>query len=184
MGAAACADRLPQPDGEPATLVLRNGKIATVEASRPEAQAIAFRGDTIAAVGSNQEIQPYIGANTEVVDLQHPDEPPGHQSAIVIAVLVLRQLPEMRSALSSFLFGRGAQQARASLAQSSLVPSVVDVTTKQNAHAEPPISLAGAHDISPFLSAGNRVARVRPSRPYLPGPFPEQSRPVRSQVNT
>ena len=46
----------------PADLVLRGGKIVTVDDARPEAQALAVVGDTIAAVGSNQDIQPYIGA--------------------------------------------------------------------------------------------------------------------------
>lgn len=77
VGAAACADRLPQPGGEPATLVLRNGKIATVDSTKPAAQAIAFRGDIIAAVGSNDEIQPLVGPNTEVVDLEGQFAMPG-----------------------------------------------------------------------------------------------------------
>ncbi len=54
---------------EPATMVLRNGKIATMDEAKPEAQAIALRGDTIAAVGTNDEIQPYVGEKTEVIDL-------------------------------------------------------------------------------------------------------------------
>ncbi len=54
----------------PATLVLRNGKIVTVDAAMPEAQAIAIRGDRIAAVGTNASIQPYIGASTQVIDLR------------------------------------------------------------------------------------------------------------------
>ena len=54
---------------EPATLVLRNGKVVTVDEARPEAQAIAVRGDRIAAVGSNAEIQRYIGPGTKVIDL-------------------------------------------------------------------------------------------------------------------
>ncbi len=53
----------------PATLVLRNGKVVTVDTALPEAQAIAIRGDRIAAVGSNDSIQPYIGPTTRVIDL-------------------------------------------------------------------------------------------------------------------
>lgn len=52
-----------------ATLVLRNGVIATVDAARPSAQALAIRGDLISAVGSNDEIQRFVGPSTEVVDL-------------------------------------------------------------------------------------------------------------------
>ena len=53
----------------PATLVLRNGKIVTVDAALPDAQAVAIRGDRIVAVGSNEAIQSFVGANTQVIDL-------------------------------------------------------------------------------------------------------------------
>jgi predicted amidohydrolase YtcJ len=54
----------------PATLVLRNGKVVTVDAATPEAQAVAIRGDRIVAVGTNQAIQQYVGPVTQVIDLR------------------------------------------------------------------------------------------------------------------
>lgn len=72
--AVACAQ---QPTVEPATLVLRNGKIVTVDEARPEAQAMAIRGDRIAALGTNDEIQPYVGPATEVIDLGGQTAIPG-----------------------------------------------------------------------------------------------------------
>lgn len=54
---------------EPATLVLRNGKIVTVDDKLPEAQAVAIRGDRILAVGSNADIQRHINPSTKVIDL-------------------------------------------------------------------------------------------------------------------
>ncbi len=63
----ACESR---PRVEPATLVLNKGKIATVDDQKPEAQALAARGDTIVAVGTNEEIAAYVGPETRVVDLQ------------------------------------------------------------------------------------------------------------------
>jgi predicted amidohydrolase YtcJ len=60
----ACGARV-----EPATLVLRNGKIVTVDDAKPEAQAMAIRADKIAALGTNDEIQAYVGPDTEVIDL-------------------------------------------------------------------------------------------------------------------
>src|SRR6266849_9993689 len=60
-----------------ADLVLRNGKIVTVDDGKPEAQAIAVTGDTIVAVGSNQEIQAYVGASTKVIDLKGALAVPG-----------------------------------------------------------------------------------------------------------
>jgi hypothetical protein len=61
----------------PADLVLRGGRIVTVDDRRPEAQAIAVNGDTITALGSNQEIQPYIGAATRVIELNGALATPG-----------------------------------------------------------------------------------------------------------
>ncbi len=54
---------------QPADLVLRNGKIITVDSAQPEAQAIAVSDDKIIAVGSNSEIAGYVGQSTEVIDL-------------------------------------------------------------------------------------------------------------------
>ncbi|NIM48452.1 MAG: amidohydrolase family protein [Gemmatimonadales bacterium] len=53
----------------PADLVLQNGRIVTVDSANPEVQALAIRGQTIVAVGSDEEIQPYVGPATEVIDL-------------------------------------------------------------------------------------------------------------------
>src|SRR5512134_4017041 len=52
-----------------ADLVLRNGRVVTVDSARPEAQAVAIVGDRIAAVGTNEEIAGMIGPRTEVIDL-------------------------------------------------------------------------------------------------------------------
>src|SRR3990172_1116511 len=57
------------PAQEPADLVLRNGKVVTVDETRPEANAVAIGGGTIVAVGSDEEIEAYIGPETEVLDL-------------------------------------------------------------------------------------------------------------------
>ena len=57
------------PAQAPADLVLRNGKVVTVDETRPEANALAIGGGTIVAVGSDEEIEAYIGPETEVLDL-------------------------------------------------------------------------------------------------------------------
>ena len=64
--APGCA---PAPRPEPATLVLHKGKLVTVDDKQPAAQAIAARGDAIVAVGSDEQIAPYIGPATAVIDL-------------------------------------------------------------------------------------------------------------------
>lgn len=68
-GAAASED---QPAGgveAPADLVLTNGKLATVDPSQPQAEALAVSGDRIVAVGSAAEIETYVGPATTVIDL-------------------------------------------------------------------------------------------------------------------
>jgi hypothetical protein len=54
---------------QPADLVIRNGKIVTMESSVPEVQALAARGGKIVAVGTNQQVLAYIGSSTKVIDL-------------------------------------------------------------------------------------------------------------------
>ena len=63
--AAGCA---PAPE-VPADLVLRGGKVVTVDENVPDGQAIAVKDDTILAVGSDREISAYIGSETEVIEL-------------------------------------------------------------------------------------------------------------------
>jgi len=58
------------PKKEPADLVLMNGKIVTMDETKPEVQALAARGDIIVATGSNKEIKSYIGEETKVIDLE------------------------------------------------------------------------------------------------------------------
>ena len=62
----ACASA---PALEPATMVVKNGTIITMESAAPEVQALAVRGDRIVATGTTAEIDKYIGPATEVVDL-------------------------------------------------------------------------------------------------------------------
>jgi predicted amidohydrolase YtcJ len=59
-----------QPPAVPADLVLTNGRVVTVDDAVPEAQAIAIKGDRIAAIGSSADIRRYIDASTQVIDLQ------------------------------------------------------------------------------------------------------------------
>jgi predicted amidohydrolase YtcJ len=52
-----------------ADLVLTNGKVVTMDPDRPQAEAIAIRGDRILAIGSSREMQAYAGPKTRVLDL-------------------------------------------------------------------------------------------------------------------
>lgn len=54
---------------QPADLVLRGGKIVTLE-TPATAEALAARAGKIVAVGTDQQIQSYIGPSTQVIDLK------------------------------------------------------------------------------------------------------------------
>ena len=53
----------------PADLILRGGKIVTLDPARPEADALAARGGRIVAVGPAAEIERLAGPATEIVEL-------------------------------------------------------------------------------------------------------------------
>ena len=54
----------------PADLVLEHGHVVTVDTMHPEAQAVAVSAGKILAVGSDADIQRYVGPKTTVVDLR------------------------------------------------------------------------------------------------------------------
>ena len=58
-----------QPVDQPADLVLRNGKIVTLEQNTPAAQGLAARGGRIVALGSNKTVDALSGPSTRVIDL-------------------------------------------------------------------------------------------------------------------
>jgi len=60
-----------------ADLVLRGGKIVTVDEANPEVSALAARDGRIVALGSDADIASYIGSNTEVIDLDGALAVPG-----------------------------------------------------------------------------------------------------------
>jgi predicted amidohydrolase YtcJ len=76
QGGTTAAAAVPQ-EQLSATLVLRNGNVITMDAAHPAAQAIAIRGDIVAAVGTDQEIGKLIGPSTEVIDLHGQTAIPG-----------------------------------------------------------------------------------------------------------
>jgi predicted amidohydrolase YtcJ len=65
------------PDVAPADLVLRGGKVATVDPALGDVEAIAVNGYQITAVGSNDEIAAFVGPETEVIELNGRFAMPG-----------------------------------------------------------------------------------------------------------
>jgi predicted amidohydrolase YtcJ len=60
----ARAERVPEAD-----IVLVHANVHTLDPARPRAQAVAISGRDILAVGSNADVQRFVGAATRVVDL-------------------------------------------------------------------------------------------------------------------
>ena len=58
-------------------LILRNGKILTVDESFRTAEAVAIRDGVFLAVGTNQEIQRLQGPQTQTIDLEGKTVIPG-----------------------------------------------------------------------------------------------------------
>ncbi len=52
-----------------ASMIFHNGKVYTLDAARPWAQAVAVAGDTIVAVGSDADVLAFAGPQTKVIDL-------------------------------------------------------------------------------------------------------------------
>ena len=66
-----------------ATIVYRNGRVYTNDSTRPWAEALAVRGATILAVGSNAEVTEAAGPGAAIVDLQGHFVMPGFNDAHV-----------------------------------------------------------------------------------------------------
>ena len=66
-----------QPDSPSADMVIRNATVYTVDEDNATAQAVAVVGDTIAFVGSDAEVEPWIGEATEVLDMGGKAVTPG-----------------------------------------------------------------------------------------------------------
>jgi predicted amidohydrolase YtcJ len=70
-----------QPRGQSADIVFKNGNVYTANDRSPKAQAIAVKADRIVYVGSNEDVQKYVGTNTRVVDLHGNTVLPGFADA-------------------------------------------------------------------------------------------------------
>ncbi len=76
LASAGCADDAAGP-AAPADLVLRGGVVATVDADNTMAEAVAITDGWIVAVGSDELVAEFIGAETEVIELNGRFAGPG-----------------------------------------------------------------------------------------------------------
>jgi predicted amidohydrolase YtcJ len=102
-----------------ATLVLRHGKIITVDRACSIAEAVAIDGDKILHVGSSAEMQPFIGPDTHVIELA---------GACVIPGLIDTHAHMDRE---------GLKYLSPSLAGAQSVPEVIALIAREVAHKQP-----------------------------------------------
>src|SRR5581483_3394777 len=65
------------PAHPPATLVITNAVVLTIDELFSRAKAIAVTGERIAAVGDNSDIAPFIGTSTSIIDARGKTVLPG-----------------------------------------------------------------------------------------------------------
>jgi hypothetical protein len=102
-----------------ATLVLRHGKIITVDRAFSIAEAVAIDGDTILHVGRSAEMQPFIGPETHVVDLHGASVIPGLIDA------------------HAHMDREGLKDLFPSLAGAQSVPQILDIIAREVAGKQP-----------------------------------------------
>lgn len=68
---------------QPTELLLTNGRVYTLDAAKPWAEAVAIRGDRIVAVGTAAEARAAVGSGARVVDLNGAFTLPGFNDAHV-----------------------------------------------------------------------------------------------------
>jgi predicted amidohydrolase YtcJ len=89
VGLASCGGSVPS---SPATLVMRGGKVLTMDANRSVASAVAVYGNRIVAIGDDASVSSYIGPDTKVVELAGRSVVPGFIDAHIHPVLGAERL--------------------------------------------------------------------------------------------
>ena len=125
-----------------ADLVLSNGKIWTVSKKQPEAQALAVWHGRVLAIGSNEDVQPFIGPATQVIDLKQRRVVPGfHDSHVhLLKAAPAAQLYRRRVGLLHVYLGQ-FEELFLNVAQ--------HLGQKELAHALPPQVLAHVQGAAP-----------------------------------
>jgi hypothetical protein len=79
----ACVLRTVAQSQPAADLIIRNARIWTVDAARPDAEAVAIIGDRIVAVGPNKDVDAWRGPKTRILDAAGKRLLPGFNDAHV-----------------------------------------------------------------------------------------------------
>lgn len=168
----ARAEAPPDPAaGPPADLILVGGRIYTLDAQRPWAQALAVRGDRILAVGADRDIRALAGPRTRVLDLHGAFALPGFNDAHVHieatgALLVGTNLLDVAEPRA---FVERVRAAAARLPRGSWITrgdwgAYEQWTAGSSGNAGP---AGGASGSGPFLPSRDLIDPVTPDHPVL-----------------
>jgi predicted amidohydrolase YtcJ len=174
----------------PADLVLRGGRVVTVDPSLPEAEAIAIDGYRIVAVGSNREIDARVGPGTRVIELEGRLAVPGFieghghymdlgrskgildlRGAASWGEIVERVRQAARAAPpGEWIFGSGWHQEKWAESPRPSVDGVPLHHSLSEASPHNPVSLAHASGHAIFVNAAAlALARIDAGTPDPPG---------------
>jgi predicted amidohydrolase YtcJ len=174
----------------PADLVLRGGKVATVDPAIGNVQAIAVSGYQVTAVGSDAEIADYIGPDTRVIDLNGRFVMPGfieghgHYLGLGRAkqILDLRNVANWQEVVTmvsgavdkakpgEWIFGRGWHQDKWDSVPADAVDGVPRNDTLNAASPDNPVSLGHASGHAAFFNdAALAEAGIDDDTPDPPG---------------
>ena len=189
-GAAAWLGAQAPPRVEPATLVIQNGRIVTVDEAKPEVRAMAIRGEAVAALGTEADIRPFVGPSTRVIDLRgalaNPGiiESHGHFQGIGQAKLGLELMPTTswdeivamvaeavrRAKPGEWIVGRGWHQEKWTKRPEPHVEGFPTHASLDRVSPENPVVLTHASGHATFANAkAMALAGVTKATPNPPG---------------
>lgn len=173
-----------------ADLVLRGGKVATVDPALGNAQAIAVNGYQVTAVGSDDEISAFIGPETRVIELNGRFVMPGfieghgHYLGLGRAkqILDLRNVANWQEVVTmvagavdkakpgEWIFGRGWHQDKWDSVPADAVDGVPRNDTLNAVSPENPVALGHASGHAAFFNdAALAEAGIDDDTPDPPG---------------
>ena len=175
---------------EPADLILRDGKVVTVDEALPEAQAVAVKDGRILAVGSDSDIAGHIAEATEVIDLEGrlaiPGFIEGHGHFMSLGnakmILDLTKVTNWNEIVTmvgdaarevepgTWISGRGWHQEKWDAIPSGAIDGLPDHTGLSEVSPNNPVILGHASGHAAFANArAMELAGIDPNTPDPPG---------------
>ena len=179
-----------QPASVAADMVLLNGKIMTIESTQPQVEALAIGGHRIAAVGSSAAIKRYVGAKTQVIDLNGQLVIPGfieghgHFTGVGLAklnldlmkvktwdeIVTMVEAAAKQAKPGQWIYGRGWHQEKWSVKPSPSVEGFPTHESLSRVSPDNPVLLTHASGHATFANAkAMEVSGVTRETPNPPG---------------